>query len=68
MLPNIVTAAEEQANYECLMVHLAKTKLPGFHASKIDLLLTSSLGFLSSNVPDAFVTRLGKVNSNLYGN
>lgn len=63
---NIFVAADEQMNYENLMACLAKAKLPGFYASKIYLLFTSGLGLLSSDIPGTFVTRLGRLNSNVY--
>jgi hypothetical protein len=63
---NIVTAADEQGNYEHLMMDLTKTKLPGLRESRIDELFTSGLGLFSSDVPDVFLTRLGKISGNLY--
>jgi hypothetical protein len=63
---NITAAADEQWVYEHLMVYLAKAKLPGLHASEICVVLTSNNGLLGSDIPSAFMNRLGKFNNALY--
>lgn len=65
-LLNIASSTDEMSNYSFLMANLAKAKFTGLYESKIYLLFPNNTGFLTSDVPDAFVTRLGKINTNLY--